>query len=70
MDRVKRVFGFGGTGYLAFRHIKELNYHGKARVWDIGTTKLYRPQSFYYDIVHILGTGTFSILKNKIIYIN
>lgn len=67
--RVKELFGFGGTGFLPAKELEKLNYHGKVRVLSWEKTPYLRPQSLYFDIVHIIGTHTFSIFKNRIINI-
>jgi len=63
--RLMRTFGFGGTGFLPARYFKTLNYRGRVRMWNLGGEILFRPQSLYFDIVHIIGTHTFDILSVK-----
>jgi hypothetical protein len=63
--RFMRTFGFGGTGFLPVRYFKALNYRGRVRMWNLGSEILLRPQSLYFDIVHIIGTHTFDILSIK-----
>ena len=36
MERIKRVYGWNGTGYTSIKVLRALNYHGKVRVWNIG----------------------------------
>jgi hypothetical protein len=68
-ERLIRAFGFGGTGFLPLSFFKELDYHGKIRVWNLGGTIVGRPQSLYFDVVHIIGTHTLHIFKFKTVMI-
>lgn len=63
------LFGFGGTGFLSFKTLKKYDYHGKARVYVLNNKKLYRPQSLYFDIVHILSTRSLMVFESKVVNI-
>lgn len=67
--QIKECFGFGGTGFLPVKYFKNINYRGKVRIWKLGDETLLRPQSLYFDIVHIIGTRSFCILSHKTINI-
>ena len=69
MERIKRVYGWNGTGYTSIKVLRALNYHGKVRVWNIGNEMRYRPQNFYFDLIQILQTRQFSVLSDKVINI-
>ena len=67
--RVIKMFGFGGVGFLPVRWFQSLGYRGKARLWKLGDKTLLRPQSLYFDIVHMIGTRSLWIFSVKTINI-
>lgn len=66
---IVELFGFGGTGFLPLKSLKKYDYHGKARVYILNNVKLYRPQSLFFDMVHILSTRSLMVFESKVINI-
>lgn len=62
----KLVFGRKGTGFLGIEWYKAHDYHGKVRVLVLGDRTYYRPQSFYYDWIHVIGTHKLTIFRRPI----
>lgn len=67
-EKINAIYGKNGTGFTPIETLKYCNYHGKVRVWELDK-KLYRPQSFWLDFIHIIGTHSLWILTRKIIKI-